>query len=77
MSRLEECGLLLVFRERFPLMGSVSLATSVSGVTFLCVVVAGLPSFGIALLIDSRGEQSIFPIRVNSLCQRRYSISAR
>lgn len=48
MSRLEERGLLLAFRERIPLMGFVSLATSVSSVTFLCVVVVGLPSFGIA-----------------------------
>jgi hypothetical protein len=32
MSQLEERGLLFVFRERFPLMGFVSLATSVSSV---------------------------------------------
>ena len=60
MSRLEERGLLLVFRERFPLIGLVSLTASVSGVTFLCVVVAGLPSLGIAPLIDSRDGQSAF-----------------
>jgi hypothetical protein len=60
MGRLEERGLLLVFREWFPLMGFVSLATSVSDVTFLCVVVAGLPSFGIAPFTGSRGGQSVF-----------------
>lgn len=58
MSRLEERGLLFVFRERFLLMGFVSLATSVSGITFLCVVVAGLHSFGIAPLIHSRAAKT-------------------
>jgi hypothetical protein len=76
MSRLEERGLLIVFRERFPLMGLVSPVTSVSGAMVLCVVVAGYPPSGLLrssiLETDNRFSNS-----GHFLCQRRYSTSAR